>query len=125
MAEILIIADDQQMRRLMSRILDGAGHNVHEAMNGREGLNLFRKLRPMLVITDLVMPDMEGIETIRELHLEAPTVPIIAVSGGSGPNYLHAATEFGATASLEKPFTPDALLESVKRLLDTAGKQGQ
>jgi CheY-like chemotaxis protein len=118
MADVLIIDDERQMRRLMSRILKAAGHTVHEATNGREGIDRFRQLRPALVITDIVMPDMEGIETIRALRLEGPTVPIIAISGGSGPNYLRAATELGATASLEKPFAAEELLAAVRELLN-------
>jgi len=64
------------------------------------------------------MPDMEGIETIRALRAEGPTVPIIAISGGSDPIYLRAATALGATASLEKPFAAADLLVLVAELLD-------
>src|SRR5579872_2372438 len=103
MAAILLIDDERQMRRLISRILTGAGHAVHEAANGRLGIELFRQVRPALVITDIVMPDMEGIETIRALRADAPSLPILAISGGSHPVYLRAATELGAMAALEKP----------------------
>ncbi len=118
MTEILIIDDDMQMRRLISSILQGAGHRVHEASNGRIGLEMFRDVRPALVITDIVMPDHEGIETIRELHREAPALPILAISGAGEPLYLHAATELGAAAMLAKPFGIDDLLTTVARLLD-------
>ena len=66
------------------------------------------------------MPEMEGIETIRALRAEAAALPILAISGGSHPVYLLAATEFGAMASLEKPFTPESLLKVVERLLAEA-----
>lgn len=118
MADILIIDDDPQMRRFLIRVLEGAGHTVHEANNGGEGLALFRRVHPLLVITDLVMPDTEGLETIRELRGEAPTTPIVAISGGSLPVYLRAATAFGATAALAKPFVADELLSTVTDLLN-------
>ena len=72
MAEILVIDDDRQLRRLLSRVLKGAGHTVQEANDGKEGIALFHRTRPALVITDIVMPDTEGIETIQELRREAP-----------------------------------------------------
>jgi CheY-like chemotaxis protein len=118
MAEILIIDDDRQMRRLISRFLTGAGHTVHEAENGRDGIALFRRVRPALVITDIVMPDMEGIETIREPRRDAPTLPIIAISGSNEPIYLRAATSLGAMAALEKPFVGDEPLRLVAELLN-------
>jgi DNA-binding NtrC family response regulator len=121
MAEILIIDDDNQIRRLISRILRGVGHSVREAENGREGLELFQALQPALVITDIVMPDMESIATIRTMHGEAPAMPILAISGGSSPTYLRAATELGAMAALEKPFAPDQLLDAVNKLLTGVG----
>jgi len=67
MAEILIIDDEPQIRRLLVGVLNGAGHRVCEATNGRDGIELFHRAHPALVITDIVMPDTEGIETIREL----------------------------------------------------------
>jgi len=120
MADILIIDDDRQMRRLLIRVLEGAGHVVYEAENGGDGLALFRRVQPLLVITDLVMPDTEGIETIRELRREAPTIPILAVSGGGPPVYLRAATALGATAALAKPFVAAELLGLVTDLLARA-----
>jgi len=120
MAEILIIDDDPPMRRLLARVLNGAGHTVHEATNGRAGIELFRRVQPLLVITDLVMPDMEGIEMIRDLRREAPTIPILAISGGGPPVYLRAATALGATAALAKPFAADELLSTVSDLLNRA-----
>jgi CheY-like chemotaxis protein len=117
LAVILIIDDDQQTRRLLTRILQSAGHTAHQAENGRDGIELFRQERPALVISDIVMSGMGGIETIRELRRDDPAVPIIAISGGSDPIYLRAATALGATASLEKPFSAGDLLALVDRLL--------
>jgi DNA-binding response OmpR family regulator len=122
MAQILIIDDEPQMRRLLVRVLSGAGHTVHEAENGRDGIGLFHRVNPVLVITDIVMPDMEGIEMIRELRQEDPTIPILAISGGGNlALYLRAATALGATAALAKPFGTDELLSTVTDLLNRAG----
>ena len=121
MAEILVIDDDPRLRRLLARVLKNAGHTVHEAANGTAGIRLFRQVRPALVITDLVMPDAEGIETIQELRRDAPTLPILAISGGSNHSlYLRAAIKLGATASLGKPFGNDDLLRVVAILLQPA-----
>ncbi len=103
---ILIIDDDPQFRRLLVRILKGAGYTVSKAINGRDGLDLFRLMRPALVITDIVMPDMEGIEMIREMRAEASTLPILAISGEGPPLYLRAAVKLGASAALPKPSVP-------------------
>ena len=118
MADILIIDDDRQMRRLLTRILTGAGHTVRQAANGRDGIALFAEQRADLVITDMVMPDMEGIETILSLRRGNPTLPIIAISGGSDPVYLRAAASLGASEVLRKPFSPHALLEALERVLN-------
>jgi len=117
MADILIIDDDRQMRRLLTRILTGAGHTVREAENGRDGIAEFQRRRAALVISDIVMPDVEGIETILTLRGEEPEVPIIAISGGSDPVYLRAAGRLGAAATLEKPFSRDQLLALVEGLI--------
>jgi DNA-binding NtrC family response regulator len=123
MADILIIDDDRQMRRLLIRILGGAGHSVREAENGRLGLDEFRRQPAALVISDIVMPDMEGIETILALRRASADLPIIAISGGSDPLYLQAAARLGATAALEKPFAATQLLDVVGGMLG-GGKGG-
>jgi DNA-binding NtrC family response regulator len=121
MAEILVIDDDPQMRRLLVRVLAGAGHTAHVADNGKQGIELFRSLHPALVITDIVMPDVEGIELIRELRQEAPAIPILAISGGSNLFlYLRLADKLGATTTLAKPFGNDELLLIVEELLGKA-----
>jgi CheY-like chemotaxis protein len=118
MAGILIIDDDAQMRRLIMRILKSAGHDVHEASNGATGLKCFREMRPTLVVTDIFMPEKEGIETIRLLRQQAPELPILAISGSGLKDYLHFALQLGATAALAKPFSADQLLEMVTRLVE-------
>jgi CheY-like chemotaxis protein len=118
MAEILVIDDEPQIRRLIARILNGVGHVVHPANNGKDGIALFHRVHPALVITDIVMPDMDGLEMIRELHQEAPAIPILAISGGGPAVYLRAATGLGARAALAKPFGAAELLAVVERLLN-------
>jgi DNA-binding response OmpR family regulator len=118
MADILVIDDEQQMRRLIARVLKRYDHVVHEATDGKQGIALFKQLLPALVISDIVMPDGEGIETIREIRRLAPNVPILAISGGIARSlYLRSATGLGATASLAKPFDNDELLAAVADLL--------
>ena len=112
MADVLII-DDVPMRRLITRILRGAGHTVRETDNGHSGISEFRRQPPALVISDLVM---EGIETIRALRREDPTIPIIAISG-SGAFHLQPAATLDTAATLAKPFSDDALLSLVEGLL--------
>ena len=116
MADILVIDDNQHVRRLVERILTAAGHTVTEAKGGSEGLVAFRRAPPAMIITDIVMVDGEGIETIRSLRREAPAMPILAMSG-SGLLYLHSAGRLGASATIEKPFLPAEFLETVNSLL--------
>ena len=123
MADILVIDDEAALRRLVARVLKSAGHTVREAENGRVGLELFRELRPALVITDIVMPDQEGIEAILELRRDAPSIPILAISGGGEGAYLRMATGLGATEALAKPFGADELLAAVAKLLGQKGSQ--
>lgn len=121
MADILIIDDDPGMRRVMARALVEAGHQVRKAKNGIDGLALFHSRHSECVIADIVMPEKEGIETIRELRQHAPNVPILAISGANrSAFYLHAATALGANASLQKPFFPAELLGAVESLLNAA-----
>src|SRR5580704_16236460 len=117
MADILIIDDEPEMRFVLTHILQGAGHSVREAQDGREAIDEFRRKRPALIISDILMPNVEGIETISTLRREEPSIPIIAISGGVAPLYLQAAAKLGATASLEKPFSVDALRSLVEKLL--------
>jgi len=120
MAEILIIDDEPAIRELLIRVLHKAGHTGYEAGSGDEGIELFHQVHPALVITDIVMPGIEGIEVIRRLRQADPMVPILAISGSGKPLYLRAATGLGADAALAKPFDIAELLSVVGRLLDTA-----
>ena len=120
MATILIIDDDAALRTTLKKVLRLAGHTVLVAGEGGEGLRLFRQGSVDLVVTDLVMPGKDGIETIQELREEAPRLPILAISGGTsvdrnGP--LSDAESFGADASVAKPFELIDFLKVVDRLL--------
>lgn len=122
MARILIIEDDDQYRAMLKKMLQKAGYNdIEEAADGSAGVKMFRRHPFDLVITDIIMPDKEGIEIIMELTREYPRVKIIAMSGGGsgGPqNYLEIARHLGASRTLAKPFTRTDLIESVRELLD-------
>lgn len=117
---ILIIDDEPMIRHLATRILDRAGYRALSAANGIQGVACFRRERPALVITDLIMPEREGIETIRHIRREGADTPIIAISGGTltgTADFLAMARELGATAILRKPFEPAELLLLVERCL--------
>ena len=121
MATILVIDDDVEVRRMMNRVLSQTGHVVHEAANGRLGIDACRIHRPSIVITDILMPEQEGIETIRTLRREWPETRIIAVSGGGYSHnmlFLDMARQLGADTALPKPFRAAELLDAVNQLLD-------
>ncbi len=122
MALVLVVEDEQKMRRMVARVLAGRGHLVLEAENGNEALALLAKGPPDLVITDLFMPDKEGIETIRAIRQDHPDLPIIAMTGGGYHNNLELlamAEKFGANARLAKPFRSEELLAVVAKVLGT------
>ncbi len=121
MKRILVIDDDDQLRQMIRQILERSHYDVLDAPNGKEGIAIYRRDNPDLVITDIFMPEKEGLETIRELRREYPEVKIIAISGGSpkteGFSSLQFAIGFGALKTLAKPFSRDQLLQLVRELL--------
>ena len=120
MALILVIDDDQALRRTARRILTGAGYTVIDAEDGIAGMRRLPTEQPALVITDILMPNKDGIETIREIRAVSPRTKVIATSGGgvSGKAmFLDAAQVLGADAILRKPFRAADLLATVDRLL--------
>src|SRR4051812_8216599 len=122
MARILIIDDNSDLRTIMQHLLETEGHQVVLAADGQEGLTEQRDAPAELIITDIFMPNKEGLETIRELRMEHPRTAIIAMSGGgrlSGDNYLQTAQELGAKAILRKPFDMAALMECVQTSLQS------
>jgi DNA-binding NtrC family response regulator len=84
-ARILVIDDDEQILRTLHQVLEMEGHEVLDAPNGKEGMRIFEEHGADLVVTDIVMPEKEGIETIKELHEGNPDLKIIAISGGGSP----------------------------------------
>lgn len=120
MANILLIEDDELVRNSLAFTLRGAGHTVHVAHDGRDGVEKFSSLRLDLVVTDIIMPNQEGIETIIAIRKSNAVLPIIAISGAGGSgtvDFLKAATVFGATKVLRKPFGAKALVAAVNDCL--------
>ena len=120
MARVLIIDDEEQVRKLIREVLEEAGHEVAEARNGREGMKLYEANPTDVVITDLVMPEQEGLETITALRRRFPSVKIIAISGAQQKldlDLLYVAEKLGAIRTMEKPFEVRKLLALVEELL--------
>src|ERR1700686_3266414 len=104
---ILVIDDDALVRQALTQVLNSRGYEVQCAPEGRQGLRAFQQRRPDLVISDIIMPEMEGIETIMELRILSRDCPIIAMSGGGRfgkADFLSVAKHLGATVTLSKPF---------------------
>ena len=110
--KILIIDDDILMRHTVAKILLADGHDVVTAAEGSQGIAVYRQEKPELVITDIVMPEQEGLETILALRRDETPVKIIVVSG-SGAEMLETARLLGADAVVEKPFRMHALVELI------------
>jgi CheY-like chemotaxis protein len=122
MARILLVDDDAALRAMLLEMLELAGHRVREAADGRAALELYRAERPDLVLTDLVMPGMEGIETMRAILRADPLARVVAMSGGSRSDptlNLAIAERLGAREVLAKPFSRRELLEAVETALGT------
>lgn len=117
---ILVIDDDPMMRSSLSTVLEGKGYAVDTLPDGRRALAMVEQMRPDAVITDIVMPESEGIETIIAIRAVAPDLPIIAISGGGQileAEFLDMALQLGATAALRKPFELAALIATLERVL--------
>ena len=114
--------DDADISALYKRLLEKVGHDVTEATDGNIGIALFRQTPFDLIITDIIMPEKEGLETIMELRRDFPDVKIIAISGGgksmSGTTCLHLAKHLGAVKTLAKPLGKQELLNTVGQVLE-------
>jgi CheY-like chemotaxis protein len=120
MAKVLVIDDDAAMRRMVVRALSAKGHDVAEAENGQDGLAAMELAKPAVVITDILMPKTEGIETITKAKERFPKTKIIAISGGGISRnlmFLDVARALGVDATLAKPFRPAELVDAVARVL--------
>lgn len=123
MPRILLIEDNPAFRQLLSAALGKAGHEVLEAQNGAEGLQLLATGMPEIVITDIVMEGKDGIETLMEMRKRFPSVPAIAMSGSSAYSgvYLTTAKHLGAVHVLAKPFKIEELLSLIGQVLARTG----
>lgn len=120
MALILVVDDDDQVRKFLRHMLERDGHQAIEAAEGRTALKHCREQPVALVITDLIMPEQEGLETIRELRRDFPDLPVIAISGGGTAQpheYLSLAKAFGAHRVFAKPFSLQDIRLAIKELL--------
>jgi CheY-like chemotaxis protein len=118
---ILVIDDEPTALELLRRILVLAGYDVVLAANGQEGVELFRQDPCDLVITDMVMPVKDGLQTILDLRADFPQLPVVAISGGgtiSKERYLAVAGYLNQVVTIPKPFSIDAITSSVKKLLE-------
>ena len=121
MSHILVIDDDIDLRVIFQEALRAEGYKVSVAADGAQGIALQRKQPASLLITDIFMPNKEGLETIRDFREEFPSVPIIAISGGGRlktGGSLFTAKELGAAVILRKPFEMSDLLRSVAAVLN-------
>ncbi len=120
MAKVLIVEDEEDLRDLISTVLQEAGHATIVTIDGEAGMRAFAAGRPDLVITDVIMPEADGIETIRRIRTLDPAARIIAMSGGAligNDYYLRMAKPLGAMAVLAKPFDIDDLVHLVDACL--------
>ncbi len=123
MVRILIIDDEPSIIEVLRKILQFEGYDVATATNGEEGLELFRQTPCDLVITDMVMPAKDGLQTILDLRKEKPDLPVIAMSGGgaiSKERYLAVAGYLDRVITIAKPFSVGVIAEAVVKLLSEA-----
>jgi YesN/AraC family two-component response regulator len=120
MGKILIIDDEPYILLMLKKMIEKIGYDVELASNGREGMDIFRNNGVDMVITDIIMPDKEGLEIILEMKQAQPDLKIIAISGGgriSPESYLECAMHFGASRVFQKPFKQKELVSAVKILM--------
>ena len=118
---ILLVDDDEQFCAMLSEALTGEGFQVREASDGRQGIKLYEEQPAHIVISDLIMPEKEGLEMIVEMKRLHAGVKVIAISGGgrgSSQNYLKMAKAFGAQIVLPKPFSHREIVEAINQVLE-------
>ncbi len=118
MISILVVDDDDTVRFVLRKMLESAGYEVREAPNGRVAMEELDRRIADVMITDIFMPEQEGIETIRAARKTFPGLKIVAISGAAGEDYLKMARLLGARASLLKPFHLKEVLETVRVALE-------
>jgi CheY-like chemotaxis protein len=122
---ILLIDDNDDVRRVMRAALEHSGNDVCEAADGAEGLKALQQAHFDLVITDILMPEHDGLEMILHLRERSPQTPVIAISGSDHELYLSNARGLGATRVLQKPFRPAQLVVLVDELLGRGATRTQ
>lgn len=122
MSKILVVDDDAQMRTMISQMLEREGYTISTASNGKEAVTRYRQVNSDLVVLDILMPEMDGIEATMQLKREFPNIRILAMSGGRralSPQFnLDSAMVLGVQGTLAKPFTREQLLRAVRLALD-------
>ncbi len=120
MNTILVIEDDENYRSVLLRALESEGYKVYVAAGGIEAKNILKKIKPDIVITDIIMEHVDGIEVIMYVKNQYPGTKIIAISGGGrgdAGSYLDSAKGLGADCTISKPFSLDEMISSVKSLI--------
>ena len=117
MSTVLVIDDIDFTRETICTILTRNGFEVLQAVNGKDGLDEFKRNDPDLVLTDILMPEMEGLETIKTIKRLKPETPIIAITGSTNSPFLQIAMQFGASTGIFKPFKQDELLKVVNKYI--------
>lgn len=120
MARILFVEDDDEQRQLGAEVLEAEGHVVTQAEDGLRAIDKFQRDGFDLVVTDILMPNMEGIETISKIRKTQPGIPVVALSGGGRKGnleFLEMAKKLGAVDTLAKPYGPDDLISVINRCL--------
>jgi DNA-binding NtrC family response regulator len=126
MVRILVIDDELSVLEVLRKILQFEGYDVVTAASGEEGVELFRQTPCDLVITDMVMPGKDGLQTILDLRQEDPDLPVIAVSGGgtiSKERYLVVAGYLDKVITIAKPFSVESITEAVVKLLSETDEE--
>ena len=119
MCRVLVIDDNPDIRNTLQWLLESEGYTVSVAANGLEGLKLQRSRPADIVVTDIFMPEQDGIETLWKFREEYPQVPIVVMSGGGaarGTDYLSVARQLGASRTLTKPLDPQELINVVRQI---------
>lgn len=120
MPRILVVDDSKLGRRIAADTLSDAGYEIHERADGAEGLAAFRELRPDCLVTDLLMPRMNGVELVREIRTFDTTTPIVVASADIQQSARDECESFGIQGFLNKPLKRPQLLECVQAALDAA-----
>ena len=127
MAHVLVIDDDRHTREFLRALLEDEGHSVTLACDGADGLERYASHQPDLIVTEIIMPRMDGIAVLRELHHQQSEARVIAISGGGHRlhrDYLPTAEQLGANRTLAKPFLPDDFLGLVREVLAARSGRG-